>query len=402
MDIRKLAVAMGLALAVTACDSKTPDKKGADAGADATAVEAKTDAGDAKAETDGPPAPFIAQGPIALVNGKEIPAADFNEAAGRLGAMGPGIPAAALDTFKEQLVQRLIDEALVKQAVGADAEKVTAEDVNAEFEKFMKNFQNPEDVKTFYERTGMDEKTLREEMKTSIAVKKILQEKYDGGVEDAEVKEYYDSNKQRFEKNEEVKASHILLKVPPNATPEQEEEIKKKAKDLSKQAKADGADFAKLAAENSEGPTKTKGGDLGFFDKKRMVPAFADAAFKLKPGEVSDPVKTQFGYHVIKVMETRPARTVPLEEAKEEIVTTLERNKLRDGMRKFMADLKSKATIERKDGDSVKVNPEFEKLQKEQPAPTPGGIPGGLKLNLPPGGKAGAAPGGQKLQLKMK
>jgi peptidyl-prolyl cis-trans isomerase C len=409
MDIRKLAAVLGLALAVTACDSKTPNKKGGDAGtadASAEAVEAKADAGaEAKADNAGPPAPFIAEGPVAIVNGKEVPASEFNEAAERLGAMGPGIPASALDTFKEQLVQRLIDDALVKQAVADDVSSVTAKDVEEEFARFMENFQNPEDVKVFYERTGMDEATLKKEMKTSIAVKRLLQEKYDGKVSDDAIKDYYEKNKARFEKNDEVKASHILLKLAKDAKPEQEEEVKKKAEQLAKEAKG-GADFAKLASEHSEGPTKSKGGDLGFFDRKRMVPAFADAAFKLKPGEVSDPVKTQFGYHVIKVMEKRDARTVPLDEAREEIEKTLERTQLRDGMRKLMTDLKSNASIERKDGDNVKVNPEFEKLQKQQPPQAPGGMPGGgLKLNLPQGGgQQGGTPGAgdQKLQLKMK
>lgn len=406
MDIRKLAAVLGLALALTACDSTTPDdKEGADAGssdAAAEAVEATDEEKDEAAAKDGPPAPFIATGTVAVVNGEEIPASEFNEAAERLGAMGPGIPPSALGTFRDQLVQRLIDDALLKQSVGDKIDNVTQKDVEEEFNRFMDNFPSPQDVQTFYARTGMDEATLKEEMKTSIAVKSVLQEKYGAKVTDEEIKKFYEENKQRFEKNEEVKASHILLKVPQNATPDAEKEVEKKAKEIAKEAKADGADFAALASKYSEGPTKSKGGDLGYFDRKRMVPAFADAAFKLEEGKVTDPVKTQFGYHIIKVMDKREARTVPLEEAREEIELQLERTKLRDAMRELMADLKSDANIERKDGDNVKVNPEFEKLQKEQPQPS--GMPGGMKLNMPQGGSGGggAAPsGGQNLKLKM-
>ena len=146
-----------------------------------------------------------------------------------------------------------------------------------------------------------------------------------------EVREYYDENLETFKTPKTVEARHILLIVNRDADPETVEKTKERALDILKLAK-EGKDFAKLAKQYSEGPTRDKGGYLGKFKKEAMVKPFADMAFSLKAGEVSEPVRTQFGWHIIKVEKVNEASITSFEDAKKNI-----RKKLTDDMAKSLA-----------------------------------------------------------------
>jgi len=139
------------------------------------------------------------------------------------------------------------------------------------------------------------------------------------------ISRFYQENIERFHTPEERRARHILLRLPPDVSDEVKAEKRKKLLEIK--ARLDkGEDFAKLAQRFSEDTaTAASGGDLGFFDRSRMTPPFAEAAFSLKKGEVSDIVETVYGFHLIKVEEIRPERTVPLQDAREEIINELRR-----------------------------------------------------------------------------
>lgn len=154
----------------------------------------------------------------------------------------------------------------------------------------------------------------------------------------AEVKSYYDSHKADFSKEEQVKARHILI-MASQGDAEAEKKAREKIEGLAKRAK--GEDFGKLAGEFSEDPgSKSKGGDLGFFSRGRMVKEFEDVAFSAPVNEVSPPVKTQYGYHLIQVLEKKPAMTRTLDDAREDIAEILiakERSKAAiDGLQESM------------------------------------------------------------------
>lgn len=154
----------------------------------------------------------------------------------------------------------------------------------------------------------------------------------------------YDETAKSVTPEEEVRARHILV--------DSEEEAKKAAARVK-----GGEDFAKVAGELSKDPgSKTDGGDLGFFTKDRMVEPFAEAAFKLQPGQVSDPVKSQFGWHVIKVEEKRTKPVPPFEEMKEQVNAYLERKAQQD----LIMGLRKDAKIERLDdkGNLVEQKPQ--------------------------------------------
>ncbi len=142
-------------------------------------------------------------------------------------------------------------------------------------------------------------------------------------VTEKEVKAYYEQHKLEFMTPESIHARHILIPLPEKATKKQENEALKKA-EMIRQRLLKGEDFAKLAREYSADPgTKDKGGDLGFFTKGQMIESFEKAAFSLKPGEISKPVRTAFGYHIIKVEEIRPAKQKSFSEVKEQIKQNL-------------------------------------------------------------------------------
>ncbi len=164
-------------------------------------------------------------------------------------------------------------------------------------------------------------------------------------VTDKEIKEYYEKHKSEFMQPEQVRARHILIKVPAGADKTKLAEAKKKAMDIRVRLMK-GESFTKLAQKYSDDPgSKTRGGDLGYFSKGRMVPEFEKAAFALKKGEISKPVKTTFGYHIIKVEDKKPARQRPFDEVKQEIRQKLLRQKqikLRD---ELVSKLKKKYPV---------------------------------------------------------
>ncbi len=164
-------------------------------------------------------------------------------------------------------------------------------------------------------------------------------------ITDQMAEEYYAANIDRYEIKERVRASHILLKNDPHAGDEQIAKRKEDAEKIWEKAIA-GEDFASLAKEYSEGPTKDKGGDLGYFEKGSMVKPFEDKAFSMKPGEISKPLLTQFGWHIIKVVAKDERRIPTLEELRGRVDSELRIELAEKAAYEFMADLEEKVTSE--------------------------------------------------------
>jgi len=160
-----------------------------------------------------------------------------------------------------------------------------------------------------------------------------------------EVKAFYDGNPDLFKTPEMVRASHILVKVDKEASGEEKAKALAKIKAIEKRIKS-GEDFALVAKEVSDCPSKDDGGDLNFFHKGQMVPPFEKAAFSLKPGETSDIVETEFGYHIIKLTDRKTAGTMSFDEVKSRIEQHLKNEKMSQEFPKYVETFKSKAKIE--------------------------------------------------------
>jgi len=141
-------------------------------------------------------------------------------------------------------------------------------------------------------------------------------------IAEKEISDFYELNQESFKNPKKIKARHILLKVSPDASESEETNTKEKALSLLKRLK-DGEDFAALAKKYSQGPTASKGGDLGYFTRGKMVKSFEELAFSLKKGEIGGPVKTRFGWHIIRIDDIKNTTIKTLSEVRNQIVTTL-------------------------------------------------------------------------------
>ncbi len=163
-----------------------------------------------------------------------------------------------------------------------------------------------EAMKAGYDKNAEVQKRI-EQMKKQVLMQSFMEDKAEKMVTDAQLKAAYEKQKKEMGKQEEVKARHILVA--------DEAEAKKIAAELKK-----GGDFDKIAKEKStDKGSGARGGDLGWFTKEKMVPEFADAAFKLKKNEISAPVKSAFGWHVIKLEDRRPVKVASFDEMKEQL-----------------------------------------------------------------------------------
>jgi peptidyl-prolyl cis-trans isomerase D len=149
-------------------------------------------------------------------------------------------------------------------------------------------------------------------------------------VTENQIKDYYEDRGTQYHKEQEVRARHILFRVKDDASETDVAKARAEAERVLTEAKQ-GKDFVELTKKYSQDPTVGEnGGDLGFFTRGRMVPEFSEAAFNLKPGEISDLVRSPYGFHIIKVEDVRPEKTTPLNEVREEIETKLKGEKARD------------------------------------------------------------------------
>ena len=163
---------------------------------------------------------------------------------------------------------------------------------------------------------------------------------------DDEIKDYYETHPREFKIREKVKASHILIKVDPKAKPEEWAMARTRAGELKEQLNK-GADFADLAKDNSDDTgTREKGGKLGYFTRGKISQEFSEAAFSLKPGEISEPVRSPKGYHIVKVEAKMPEQIKDLAKVKERIKARLRSERQRAILGQITKGLKEKYKIE--------------------------------------------------------
>jgi len=156
---------------------------------------------------------------------------------------------------------------------------------------------------------------------------------------EADAKAFYDSHPDYFNEPETVKAAHILVKVDKNATEEVRKAALEKAQRIAAEVKKDPKRFAEIAKAQSDCPSKANGGELGEFGRKQMVEEFENAVFKMKTGEISDPVKSEFGYHIIRCDAEVKKGVIPFDKVKAELVQMLEAQKAQAAQEKYFVDL---------------------------------------------------------------
>lgn len=251
------------------------------------------------------------------------------------------------EVMKKQAAESLINRVLLKEAVETEDIGASDEELDERMEMVKSKFESPEAYSQQLAGLGITQKELRSEMETSLRMEKLLQ-KHVGTIEEpteAEVESFYKENAERFKQPEMLRASHILIRTEPQESdPEKSAKRLEAAKLLGEIQK--GADFGGLASQHSACPSKERGGDLGYFERGRMVKPFEDAAFSLSAGEVSDLVETQFGYHIVKVTDRQQESTASFETAKDDISAFLKDQKREQAVKAYTDKLRAEATIE--------------------------------------------------------
>lgn len=297
-----------------------------------------------------PPKPVPAQlpDPVARVNGDTIGRTEFERALRTIeGRAGSPVPPDRRDEIFRSVLDQMVAVKLLAQESTARKIEVADADVDARFGQIRQQFPTEQ---AFTQALAAQQTTadkVKHDIRGDLAVNKMLEQEVGTrvAVTDADVKTFYDQNLDKFKEEEAVRASHILIRVAPDADEAAKKKARAEAEDVLKQVKA-GGDFAALAREHSQDGSAAQGGDLNFFTRGQMVPAFETAAFALKPGEVSGIVETQFGLHIIKVTERRPARTVPFTEVTGQIKDYLTSQKREEATSAFVESLKAKGKVE--------------------------------------------------------
>jgi peptidyl-prolyl cis-trans isomerase C len=284
---------------------------------------------------------------IAVVNGVIITKAEFDrEMVQMLRKMTKSEAEPVSEEFKRQVLDNMIKKELINQAARKAEIKIDTDEVEKQLAEIKDRFSSEKAFAELLEKQGMTQEQLKKEIQDSLVFKTYFQQEFMGNIEIDEKKKkaYYEENQEKFRQPERVKASHILVKVSPDADETAKNKAREKIEAIEKKVKA-GEDFAKLAEENSEGPSSQNGGDLGFFQRGQMVKSFEEAAFSLKAGEVSQIVETQFGYHLIKVAEKEPEHLVSYEQAAAKIEEFLMQNRLQEMVQEKLEQLEEKADI---------------------------------------------------------
>jgi len=289
---------------------------------------------------------------VAVVNGTVITRGELDQelrvVMQRFGRAGKAIGGPQLSQLEPQALESLIGRELLFQEAKGAGISVKDEIVNAQLGKLKQRFPDEAAFKKAMAQMHLSEKDVRQQIRRGMTIQQWIDGKFVKtiSVPEKDVKDYYDANPKMFQRPEEVRASHILMKVDEKADEKTKLKARKELEEIQKKL-LKGEDFAKLAKEHSQGPSAAKGGDLGFFRRGQMVPPFEKAAFALKKGKVSDIVVTRFGYHLIKVTDRKPGKTFSYPEVKEKLTEFLKERKVSKAIESHVKELKKRAKVER-------------------------------------------------------
>jgi peptidyl-prolyl cis-trans isomerase C len=298
-----------------------------------------------------PPAPATAGGTVATVNGIGISTTSLDEAidafllAQRIPSPPPPDRAA---TIRSLVLDALIGRELIFQLSAKEGIEPTLGEIEEVFNQTRAEFPDDETWQNQLAQRGTTDAELRALVKRNLAIDKLIQDRVVAKIEigEEEIRQYYDQNPQEMQRPEEVRTSHILVKVPPGAGEDDKAPVRARAAELLAKVRA-GQDFATLARENSEDTgSAVNGGDLGFIRRGTTVPSFEAAAFALAVNTISDVVESDFGYHIIKVTDRHEAGSIPFEEVSEPLKRFLVQRKARDDMQTFVKILRDQAQVE--------------------------------------------------------
>jgi peptidyl-prolyl cis-trans isomerase C len=302
----------------------------------------------AQAEAPVKPVPATLPDAVAKIDTETITKSDLERAIKSVEArVGRSVPPDQRDRVYRPVLDELVNIRLVAHEGKARNIAVADADVDGQIGKIRQQFKTEDEFKTALTQRSLTIDDVKSETRTELLVNKTLEAEIlpKVAVAQTDLDAYYQANPDQFKAAESVRASHILIPMNASMTEAQKTEAKTQAEGILKRVRA-GEDFAELAKQYSKDGSAASGGDLNYFERGKMVPAFEQAAFSLKTGEVSNVVETPFGYHIIKVTDHKDAHTVPLAEVSDRLSTFLKQRKQQELTQTFIQSLHSKYKVE--------------------------------------------------------
>ncbi len=295
------------------------------------------------------PVPAVLPQVLAKIDGQPVGRDELETAVKDAEAKaGRAVPATERDAVYRGLLDRVILFKLLASEAKVRGISVTPQEVTERIAQIKQQFPNEAEFQKELTKRHTTMAQLEDEQRRDLLNAKTIEAEVAPrlAVTDQDLDTFYQANPDQFKEPETVRASHILFGVAKDAAPAAKQATRTEAEGVLKRVKA-GEDFATLAKQYSKDPgSAAVGGDLNFFPKGQMVPAFDAAAFALKPGEVSELVETEFGYHIIKMTERRSGRVVPLAEVKDRLSEFLKQRKQQELVQQYLLSLKAKYRVE--------------------------------------------------------
>jgi peptidyl-prolyl cis-trans isomerase C len=288
---------------------------------------------------------------VASVNGVLIPKAYLEREVRRFEeqalSQGQLVDESQRDQLNRQALDTLIDIELLYQESQRRGFEISEERIEEQLNSLRTQFGDEEGYAAALEQIGISDGELRTELGRQLAIQEMIDKDITPAttVSEQESTDFYENNPAFFFSPEQVRASHILILVSPDAGEEEKSEARSRITEIRKRIVA-GEDFAELAGQFSEDNSGMNGGDLGFFQREQMVKPFADAAFSLQIGELSEVVTTQYGFHLIRVTDRKAESVVPFEQVQLKIFEYLQREKVMVAIEELAAQLRSQAEIQ--------------------------------------------------------
>jgi parvulin-like peptidyl-prolyl isomerase len=252
------------------------------------------------------------------------------------------------ETLYRQVLERLIEEKLIDQEVKKSGVKIPSKEIDAALEEIKRrNAATQEDFEKALTIEGLTLETYKKQIEKGLQRQKLISwsVKVESKPGEKELREFYEKNLGRYRTNETYRAGHILFTIPKGAVPDEIGDIRKKAQNVLEKIKG-GADFEEMALLYSQDASAKNRGDLGYFKKGELFPAFEKEALRLKVGQVSGLLRTEFGFHIIKLLDRKGMEPLPFEEVKDKVKADYYEAEIEKAFRQFLSTLKEKSVIE--------------------------------------------------------
>ncbi len=252
-----------------------------------------------------------------------------------------------IDELRQMVIDQAIETKLILQVAKAQKIKADERDIDARLEVVKKRFPSEDAFLQALTARGLTIREYRDQVAEQVLVQATIKQVLGPGIQvsDNEIQDYYDSHPDEFITEPQVRLAQIFLKIPSGSSLEDIDQLRQKAEQLRILIE-DGVDFSELARKYSEGPYRDKGGMVGLVSAKDILPELKDIAFSLKPGEVSPVIQTSYGLHILKAIETTPARKITLKEATPMIEERLNDTKRNEKYKTWIKKLRKDAFID--------------------------------------------------------